>query len=641
MCSLVGTPITTTCSALQKTYFKDSPLLTGKFGLELGKGTGSACQLEITDDVESVESLLAALETGVTRLIEQRLPVATYEYETYAEALTCCPLETLKKPPKEEVTVCHVAGVIAAIPTGPVLANTGMLKSIKLVRKDCKIVGNKKAKNCKLDVKFVVEVSDEAEVSAVTGGEIDENGEDTDAPVKIAVEEVLLTNEIRLTEGKLLLELQQTKQAAEEAVAAAAAASTATAEKVADDAASDEMVVDPFTVSGIIDYNKLVENFGSKKIPSDLLSRLETIAKSNGVTTLHRFLRRNVFFSHRDLDKICTCVENKQPIYLYTGRGPSSGAMHLGHLVPFLMTQWLQRALNCPLVIQMTDDEKFLFKGVYQDGIGDNLDYFRSLTIENAKDIIACGFDFDKTFLFSDVDYVGRMYPTIVRIWKSVTQNQVTNIFGFDGQANIGKVAFPAIQAAPSFPTAFPVVLNAKDRTNKMACLIPCAIDQDPYFRMTRDVAHKLVDKHHPLGGKPALIHSKFFPPLQGAKGKMSSSDGNSAVFLTDSPELIAKKIREHAFSGGRDTKAEQLAMGANLDVDVSYQWLRFFMEDDEELERIGKEYGSGTGEFWSTGLVKARLIQLLQDLVMEHQKRRALVTNDVVQLWMKERCLV
>jgi len=244
-------------------------------------------------------------------------------------------------------------------------------------------------------------------------------------------------------------------------------------------------------------------------------------------------------------------------------------------------------------------------------------------------------------FLFSDVDYVGRMYPTIVRIWKSVTQNQVTNIFGFDGQANIGKVAFPAIQAAPSFPTAFPVVLNAKDRSNKMACLIPCAIDQDPYFRMTRDVAHKLVDKHHPLGGKPALIHSKFFPPLQGAKGKMSSSDGNSAVFLTDSPELIAKKIREHAFSGGRDTKAEQLAMGANLDVDVSYQWLRFFMEDDEELDRIGKEYGSGTGEFWSTGLVKARLIQLLQDLVMEHQKRRALVTNDVVQLWMKERCLV
>ena len=39
----------------------------------------------------------------------------------------------------------------------------------------------------------------------------------------------------------------------------------------------------------------------------------------------------------------------------------------------------------------MTDDEKFLWKGVYNDG-DDNLDHYRGLTIENAKDIIACGF---------------------------------------------------------------------------------------------------------------------------------------------------------------------------------------------------------------------------------------------------------
>ena len=42
----------------------------------------------------------------------------------------------------------------------------------------------------------------------------------------------------------------------------------------------------------------------------------------------------------------------------------------------------------------------------------------------------------------------------------------------------------------------------------------------------------------HPLRGKPALLHSKFFPPLQGAAGKMSSSDDSSAVFLTDTPEV-------------------------------------------------------------------------------------------------------
>jgi tryptophanyl-tRNA synthetase len=232
------------------------------------------------------------------------------------------------------------------------------------------------------------------------------------------------------------------------------------------------------------------------------------------------------------------------------------------------------------------------------------------------------------------------MYPNVVRIWKAVTTNTVTGIFGFDGTSNIGKVAFPAIQAAPSFASSFPKVLEA-DRSSSRACLIPCAIDQDPYFRMTRDVAHKLVDKKHGLSGKPALIHSKFFPPLQGATGKMSSSDTNSAIFLTDTPEEIERKIKQHAFSGGQDTKKKQQELGADLESDVSYQWLRFFLEDDEELEKIGKDYSSGQGEYWSTSTVKERLIAVLKVLVAEHQERRSKITDEEVRKWMTERSIV
>jgi len=158
---------------------------------------------------------------------------------------------------------------------------------------------------------------------------------------------------------------------------------------------------------------------------------------------------------------------------------------------------------------------------------------------------------------------------------------------------------------------------------------------------MTRDVAHKLVPKSHPLGGKPALIHSKFFPPLQGAEGKMSSSDENSAVFLTDSNDLIEKKVKEYAFSGGRDTLKLQQDLGANLAVDVAYQWLRFFLEDDEELEKIGKDYSTGSGEYWSTGKVKARLVEVLKEIVSEHKERRDKVTEEVVLEWMEERSII
>ena len=54
---------------------------------------------------------------------------------------------------------------------------------------------------------------------------------------------------------------------------------------------------------------------------------------------------------------------------------------------------------------------------------------------------------------------------------------------------------------------------------------------------MTRDVAPRLGCP------KPSLIFSTFFPALQGAKTKMSSSDPTSSIFLTDSQAQIKKKV--------------------------------------------------------------------------------------------------
>lgn len=67
----------------------------------------------------------------------------------------------------------------------------------------------------------------------------------------------------------------------------------------------------------------------------------------------------------------------------------------------------------------------------------------------------------------------------------------------------------------------------------------------------------------------------------------MSASDPNSAIFLTDSPKEIKSKVNKYAFSGGGTTLEEHRAKGANLDVDVPYQYLRFFLEDDQRLEEI------------------------------------------------------
>lgn len=109
---------------------------------------------------------------------------------------------------------------------------------------------------------------------------------------------------------------------------------------------------------------------------------------------------------------------------------------------------------------------------------------------------------------------------------------------------------------------------------------------QDPYFRMTRDVALRLK------GHKPALIESRFFPSLKGESGKMSASDETSAVYVTDTPKQIKNKINKYAFSGGRDTMEEQRLHGANLAVDISWKWLNFFLEDDAKLEQARPREG-------------------------------------------------
>ena len=49
--------------------------------------------------------------------------------------------------------------------------------------------------------------------------------------------------------------------------------------------------------------------------------------------------------------------------------------------------------------------------------------------------------------------------------------------------------------------------------------------------------------------------------------------------------------MNKHAFSGGRDTIEEHREKGGDITVDISYQYLTFFMEDDERLQQIKEVY--------------------------------------------------
>ena len=359
----------------------------------------------------------------------------------------------------------------------------------------------------------------------------------------------------------------------------------------------EEFKVTPWSVTGKVDYTKLMEKFGTQPIDLSITNRIQEITGSEP----HFMLRRGIFFTHRDLGWLLDQYSKGNPFYLYTGRGPSDHT-HIGHLVPWIFTRWLQEKFHVKLIFQLTDDEKFLFN--------DNLDLERthSLALDNALDIISLGFSEKDTEILIDSDNASILYPNALKIAKKITLSTVRASFGFEMDANIGMAFYTSIQAVPA-------VLESIRLGHNIPCLIPYGIDQDPHFRIARDVLPKLGYL------KPASIMSIFIPPLSGVEGKMSSSDPNYAIFVTDSENTVRKKINKYAFSGGKMSVEEHKKFGGDPDIDVSYQWLRIMFEpDDTKLKKIREDYISGS---LLSGELKAILIERVNKFLKRHQELR------------------
>ncbi len=347
--------------------------------------------------------------------------------------------------------------------------------------------------------------------------------------------------------------------------------------------------VTPWEVKGKIDYERLIEDFGVSKITPELLERIRSTAGG-----LHPLLRRGFFFAHRDLEKVLKDYEEGRGFFLYTGRAPSKSPMHIGHLIPFLMTKWLQEKFGVNTYIMIPDEEKYLAKKV------DSLEEVEPRVRQDILNIAALGFDEDRTFIFRDTEFIGRMYKAAVHVARHINFSTAKAVFGFQGETSIGLIFYPALQIVPTlFEHRRP--------------LIPCAIDQDPYFRLQRDVAPKLGFY------KTAELLSKFVWGLLGPGTKMSASEPETAILLNEQPETAVKKIL-NAFTGGRATKEEQRRLGGRPEICVVYHWYTLlFEEDDKKLAE--RELACRTGRLLC-GPCKRELAERVKRFLEEHQRR-------------------
>jgi tryptophanyl-tRNA synthetase len=360
---------------------------------------------------------------------------------------------------------------------------------------------------------------------------------------------------------------------------------------------TDPFVVTPYEVKGRIDYDRLRELFGTQAITPELLDRIRVLAGGE----LHPLLARGIYYSHRDLGPLLEGFAGGRPFFLYSGRGPS-GPLHTSHLVSFDLCRWLQAKLGVPMYIQITDDEKFWARS------GLSREETARWGLENLYDILALGFDPKLTHVFFDSRSIAALYPLAIRTARRITYSSVKAVFGFEPSTNIGLVFYTALQTVPAFWPSW-------SEGRSIPCLIPCGIDQDPHFRLTRDIAEGMG---YP---KPALVHSRMVPGLLGeAAMSTTGSASDNALFLNDPPKEVDRKVR-NAFTGGRATVEEQRRLGAVPEVcSIWALWRSRFAPSEAEFDKITADCRSGA---LLCGDCKSHLLERIHGFLGQHAAAR------------------
>ncbi len=309
-------------------------------------------------------------------------------------------------------------------------------------------------------------------------------------------------------------------------------------------------MITPWKVSGEVNYDKILKEFGAERLDEKTLNRLKK--------PILPMIKRGLFFAHRDFDKFIDSYERGEKIAILTGRGPS-GKMHIAHLIPFMVAKWFQDKYDADVIIPISDDEKFY--------VNKNLSYdeVRKFAIDNAKSILGLGFKKEKTKVIIDFEDT-QIYRFAARIAKRITLSTARAVYGIKNEMNIGWVFYPAVNVAH---------ILLPDLLGYDATLVPIGIDQDPHVKLSRDIANKMKLN------KPAALLSKFIPSLIG-ESKMSASVGN-AIWLDDSKEEIYSKLMKYTITGGRETAEEQRKKGGVPDRCVVFQYLKYIFEESDE----------------------------------------------------------
>ena len=357
--------------------------------------------------------------------------------------------------------------------------------------------------------------------------------------------------------------------------------------------------VTPWEVTGKVDYDKLIKQFGIKPMP-----KLPEKFQKN------LLFRRKIIFAQRDFNRILDSIRDGRPFVVMTGLMPS-GKFHLGHKILIDQIIFYQR-LGAKIYLAVADIEAYntrnkSMRELEETAIREYLENYIALGLKPEK----CDFYFQSK-RSDDWKKSNAYYKLAGMLASCATFNEFRAVYG---EITPGKMVSSLFQASD--------MLHAQldEFEGKVPVLVPVGIDQDPHLRIARDMSRRI--KEFDFMQLSSTYH-KFLPGLKGEK--MSSSVEESAIFISDSPKEVKKKIW-NSFTGGGGSLKEQKEKGGNPDVCRVYQYLFYLFDDDNELKVRYEKCKKGE---ILCGECKEYLTEKINKFLKEHRKKKEIARNKI-----------
>lgn len=290
---------------------------------------------------------------------------------------------------------------------------------------------------------------------------------------------------------------------------------------------------------------------------------------------------------------------------ILTGDRPT-GLLHLGHYVGSVRNRVaLQGRYDCAFIIA---DLHLLTTKPQKEAIAEIRKNVRELML----DYLACGIDPKQSII-----YLQSACPAVYEM--NLIFEMLVSLNRLKGLPSIKEMARNAHIDEESIPfglVGYPILQSA-DILMPRAHLVPVGKDNEAHVELTRDIARRFNQLYGEVFPLPEPLLSDV-PTLIGTdgKGKMSKSAGN-AIFLSDSPKVVAKKVRG-MFTDPNRVRADTPGTVEGNPVFIYHD---VFNPDKDEVEELKSRYRAGTvGDVE----VKDRLTDALNAFLDPIRERRA-----------------